>query len=83
MLSVLFAVCYQSVHAFSHEHHHLNERCAESHHFTFKVSEKTSILNTFEYLCFPINIYLYEKNNNHNRYCLYTCYERTNKNYLS
>ena len=41
MLAVLFAVCYQSVHSFSHEHHHLNERCAESHHFTFKVSEKT------------------------------------------
>jgi hypothetical protein len=41
IVAVLFAVCYQSVHSFSHEHHHLNERCAESHHFTFKVSEKT------------------------------------------
>ena len=41
MLAVLFAVCYQSVHTFSHEHHLKTECCDDSHHLTFKTSEKT------------------------------------------
>ena len=41
MLAVLFAVCYQSVHAFSHEHHLKTECCDDTHHLTFKSSEKT------------------------------------------
>lgn len=41
MLAVLFAVCYQSVHAFSHDHHLKSECFADSHHLTFKTSEKT------------------------------------------
>ncbi len=41
MLAVLFTVCYQSVHAFSHEHHLKTECCDDTHHLTFKSSEKT------------------------------------------
>ena len=41
MLAVLFTVCYQSIHAFSHEHHVKTECCDDSHHVTFKTSEKT------------------------------------------
>jgi hypothetical protein len=41
ILAVLFAACYQSVHAFSHEHHLKTECCDDSHHLTFKSSEKT------------------------------------------
>lgn len=41
MLAVLFAVCYQSVHTFSHEHHLKTECCDDSHHLTLKTSEKT------------------------------------------
>ena len=37
MLAVLFAVSYQSIHAFSHNHHLKDD----SHHLTFKTSEKT------------------------------------------
>ena len=41
MLAVLFAVCYQSVHAFSHEHQLKTECCDDTHHLPFKSSEKT------------------------------------------
>lgn len=41
ILAVLFAACYQSVHAFSHEHHLKTECCDDTHHLTFKSSEKT------------------------------------------
>lgn len=41
MLAVLFTVCYQSIHAFSHKHHVITECCDDSHHVTFKTSEKT------------------------------------------
>lgn len=41
MLAVLFAVSYQSIHIFSHEHHVKSECCDDSHHLTFKTSEKT------------------------------------------
>ena len=41
IVAVLFAVCYQSVHAFSHEHQLKTECCDDAHHLTFKSSEKT------------------------------------------
>ncbi len=41
MLAVLFTVSYQSVHTFSHKHHQKAECCDDSHHFSFKTSEKT------------------------------------------
>ena len=41
ILAILFAVCYQSVHAFSHEHQLKTECCDDAHHLTFKSSEKT------------------------------------------
>jgi len=41
IVALLFAVCYQSVHAFSHEHHLKTACCDDSHHLTFKSSEKT------------------------------------------
>ena len=41
MLAVLFAVSYQSIHTFSHEHHVKSECCDDSHHLPFKTSEKT------------------------------------------
>ena len=41
MLAVLFAVSYQSIHTFSHDHHVKSECCDDSHHLTFKTSEKT------------------------------------------
>lgn len=41
MLAVLFATCYQSIHSFSHDHHTKSECCENSHHLTFKSSEKT------------------------------------------
>jgi hypothetical protein len=41
MLAVLFAACYQSVHAFSHEHTLKTACCDDSHHLSFKTSEKT------------------------------------------
>ena len=41
MLAVLFAVSYQSIHTFSHNHHLKTECCDDSHHLTFKTSEKT------------------------------------------
>jgi len=41
MLAVLFAVSYQSIHTFSHNHHLKSESCDDSHHLTFKTSEKT------------------------------------------
>jgi hypothetical protein len=41
MLAVLFAVSYQSIHTFSHEHHLKTECCDDSHHLTLKTSEKT------------------------------------------
>jgi hypothetical protein len=41
MLAVLFTVCYQSVHAFSHEHHLTSSCYDDSHHFTNKTSENT------------------------------------------
>jgi hypothetical protein len=40
MLVVLFAACYQSVHAFSHEHHLKTACCDDSHHLTFRSFEK-------------------------------------------
>ena len=39
MLAVLFTVCYQSIHTFSHDHHLKSECCDDSHHLTFKKSE--------------------------------------------
>jgi hypothetical protein len=41
ILAVLFAVCYQSVHALSHEHQLKTECCDDTHHLPFKSSEKT------------------------------------------
>jgi len=41
MLAVLFAVSYQSIHIFSHDHHLKTECCDDSHHLSFKISEKT------------------------------------------
>ena len=41
ILAVLFAACYQSVHAFSHEHPLKTACCDDTHHLTFKSSEKT------------------------------------------
>lgn len=41
ILAILFAVCYQSVHAFSHEHTTKTECCDDAHDLTFKSSEKT------------------------------------------
>jgi hypothetical protein len=41
MFAVLFAVCYQSVHTFSHKHH-LKTTCSDdSHHVLEKTAEKT------------------------------------------
>ncbi len=41
ILAVLFAVCYQSVHAFSHEHHLVSISSDDPHHYTCKISENT------------------------------------------
>lgn len=41
MLAVLFAVSYQSIHTFSHDHHLKTACCDDSYHPTFKTSEKT------------------------------------------
>jgi hypothetical protein len=41
MLAVLFALSYQSIHTFSHDHHLKSECCDDSHHLTLKTSEKT------------------------------------------
>lgn len=41
ILAILFAACYQLVHAFSHEHHLKTECCDDSPHLTFKSSKIT------------------------------------------
>ena len=41
MFAVLFAVSYQSVHAFSHKHHLKTTCCDDSHHVLVKTAEKT------------------------------------------
>lgn len=41
MLAVLFAACYQSLHTFSHKHQQTSACCEDSHHLTFKTSDKT------------------------------------------
>lgn len=41
MLAVLFAACYQSLHAFSHKHQQKSACCEESHHLTIKTSDNT------------------------------------------
>ena len=41
MLAVLFAVSYQSIHTFSHNHHLKTEHCDHSHGLSFKSVEKT------------------------------------------
>lgn len=45
MLAVLFAVSYQSIHTFSHNHHLKTEHCDHSHSLSFKSVEKTLSAN--------------------------------------